>query len=241
MIVVVVAIIIKRKKVKFKKRFFYWGFITFVLAIISLFMALYQSNWLSACFSFMFLVFSLLFIYIASASTISSKKTISFESQSRYRWIAHLLSNLYEQSGIFRFFLSLGGGLIPAFFVILIAGTLLSAIFDNDHTMYENDNVSQRPHKLTQTYPAYLKTLMRYEPVGTPLVIGIVTLSVTFLFGFFIRLSIGAGTGLWVGFVSNLFLVANPIYTIFVCVICGYIGDKLGLWTHRKLLQNKTE
>ena len=111
--------------------------------------------------------------------------------------------------------------------------------------MFESPFVRQLNHVITEHIvvpPGHPGFFTRYAVVGMSVVVGIVTLIVTFMFGLFYvedsRL-IGLSTGLWVGLLGFWVLIREPVstlvYIVAICVLCGYLGGNLSHWVRNIL------
>lgn len=248
-VVVVLAIELKRKILK--KPYSYWAFISLTLTILSVVMAGRRSILLQIAGYYLFLIFTFLTLYVHIAGIESAKRPVFDEVafkegklSRRHRWIAHFLSFSYKHSRIVKFLAGLSAGFVPAFFVILIAATLLAgvlgAVLDDIHTVAPQDHVSPAPNTVPPGLRADLRTLVCSAAIGASFIVGIVTLSVTFIFGCFIaedRIPVGSCTGLLVGLVFSspfgMEAVCTRIYITAICVLSGYFGGNLGLWIRK--------
>jgi len=230
------AIVLRFERVK--KRSFFYGSITFLtLALLIGFLGR-ESHWLKAGGLFLFLIFVLSIPYITKETT-SGKRSISTsktgELPSKYHWITKLLVSFGKYPRTIRILRMLSLGFIPVFFVIAITFMILGGI------LFESPFVRQGNQVITKYIavpPGHPGIFTRYAIVVMSVVVGIVTLIVTFMFGLvFVEDSglIGLSTGLWVGLlgvrdVLRTEPVSTLVYITTICVLCGYLGGNLSHW-----------
>lgn len=119
-------------------------------------------------------------------------------------------------------------GFAVAFFIFLLAIMILGTMFNPSR-----DLVPPEPNATTWV----IFDLTRPALVGLYVVVGILTLIVTFIFGLIFAkasIAIGLSTGLWLGLIVIWLRIVERVPTgvsvAVICILCGYLGGKLSLW-----------
>lgn len=199
---IVLAIEIKRKTVK--RPHFYWAIACAALALLSALLTKSQSVYLIVCGAFLNLIFGLLFIRILMAGTAhrkplhDDKRPKDNKPLGRYRWTAVLRALSHKYPGATKVLAGLSVGFTPAFFILLLAIVIFGTKLDPSRDFV--------PPARSAAGWAFFGDLTRSALVRLYAVLGILTLTVTFIFGLaFPKESIPIGFGTGSGWDSFLF------------------------------------
>jgi len=237
-VVVLIASVIVFECIGVKRRHSYWAIACATIALLSGLLVRSQSIYLIVCGALLNLIFGLLFVRILIAGTPRRKQPLCDDntpaentSLSRHRWINRLraLSHKYPRAINILSMLSAGFG--PAFFVLLLAIVIFGTTLDPSRDFV--------PPERNAAGWAFFGDLTRSAVIRLYVVLGILTLIATFIFGLAFpkkSIPIGLSTGLWVG----LFVICGWIMSLVptgvsiaaICILCGYLGGSLSLWVH---------
>lgn len=235
-VVVLIASVIAFECMGVKRRHSYWAIVCASIALLSTLLVRSQSIYLIVCGAFLNLIFGLLFVCILIAGTPRRKQPLCDDktpaentSLSRYRWINRLRALSHKYPRLINVLSWVSAGFGPAFFVLLLAIVIFCSTLDPSRDFV--------PPERNGAGWAFFEDFTDSAVVRLYVVFGILTLTVTFIFGVAFpkkSIPIGLSNGLWVGLFVMCLRIVEPVpkgvSIAAICILSGYLGGNLSLW-----------